>query len=302
MSKPFAIGVDVGGTKIHAGLVSIRGTVLASRRLPSGVSGGKKEVLRGIETSIAAVWKTGVKAIGLGMAGLTDPKKGIYVEGPNLPESFRNVEICRLLRKKFGVPTFIDNDVHCFTLAEALFGSAKGHRAVVGITLGTGIGGGIVMDGAIYRGRDNAAGEIGHMTLDIESGAVCGCGRRGHFEALASGSAMSNLYAAATGRTVDAPEVEAAAMRGEEEAVRVLDRMATALAAGIANAIHALNPDMITVGGGLANANALWKPALSRIEEFVVYPALRKTPVVRAKLGDDANIIGAAWLAKTAKK
>ncbi len=293
---PAFIGLDVGGTKIQAGLVSAKGMVLSRHRLPTDAKSGKAAVLANITQAIRSIWKPGIKAIGVGIAGLVDHEKGLYRQGPNMPTEFKNLRLANILEKLFKVPVRLDNDVHCFTLAEASLGAAKGKRHVVGLTLGTGIGGGIVIDGKIYRGRDNGAGEIGHTTVDLSSAITCSCGKNGHFEALASGSAVTAMYRQKTGKELNAADVEAAANQGDADAAETMAMAANALAAGLANIAQTLNPDIIVVGGGLMRSEMLWKPALAGFKTAVAYPPLTSTSVVRAKLADDAGMIGAALL------
>ena len=292
------IGVDVGGTKIQAGLITRDGYILKRFKVPTEAKKGRATVMKNITHCIDAVKAPGMRAIGVGLAGIVDYRKGIYLQGPNFPTSFKNVPIAAILKRTYGVPVTIDNDVHCFTLAEAIFGQGKGKSTIVGVTLGTGIGGGIVIDGRLYRGRNNAAGELGHMTILSDANTRCSCGQFGHLEALASGSAMSRLYATATGNLVDAHAVEKAADSGDKNARAVLAKMSKALALGLTNIIHILNPDIITVGGGLIRVKALWNPMLTEVKKLTIYPVLRTTPIVRSKLGDDANLIGASLLTK----
>ncbi|HTK04131.1 MAG TPA: ROK family protein [Candidatus Eisenbacteria bacterium] len=296
MSKRLIIGVDAGGTKIRAGAVIKGGKILASTKIPTETPRGRSVVLKNIVTSIRQVWSKDARAIGIGIAGIVDHEKGIYRQGPNFPATFKNVPLATLLRKTFKVPVTVDNDVHCFTLAEAKFGAAKRFSTVVGLTLGTGIGGGIVIDGRLYRGRNNAAGEIGHMTIGFGSDAVCGCGRKGHFEAFGSGSAMAKLYRQRTGTASDPIAIEKAALKGDTAAKATARLMSGAIAEGLANVVHILNPDIIVVGGGLAAADLIWKPALAGARSRIIYPALRDTPIVRASLGADANVLGAALI------
>lgn len=296
MPQRLIIGVDAGGTKIRSGAVTPAGKIVSSTKIPTQTARGSSVVLKNIMESVRAVWSKDAKAIGIGMAGIVDSAKGVYRQGPNFPNSFKNVPIGALLRKKFRVPVTVDNDVHCFTLAEAKFGAAKRFSSVVGITLGTGIGGGIVIDGKLYRGRNNAAGEIGHMTVGLGSLAVCGCGRKGHFEAFGSGSAMSRLYRRLTGMVADPISIENAAKAGDAKAKETVRIMTDALSEGFANVIHVMNPDIIVVGGGLSKADLIWRPAVAGIAKRVVYPDLRDTPVVRATLGGDANVLGAALI------
>src|SRR5688572_3865616 len=249
MSERLIIGVDAGGTKIRAGAVTKRGKILTSTKILTETARGRSIVLKNIVNSVRQVWSKDVKAIGVGIAGIVDHKKGIYRQGPNFPTAFKNVPVAALLRKAFKVPVTVDNDVHCFTLAEAKFGAAKRFSSVVGLTLGTGVGGGIVIDGKLYRGRNNAAGEFGHATIGFGQNAVCGCGRRGHLEAFASGSAMRKLYKTASGVTMEPLEIELAAKAGNAKAKKVVAVMADAFAEGLAGIIHSFNPDIIVVGG-----------------------------------------------------
>ncbi len=296
MPKRTIIGLDVGGTKIRSGAVSPKGKLLSDATMPTETARGKAVVLENILKRVRAVWSDDVKAIGIGMAGIVDHAKGVYREGPNLPKDFKDVPVASILRRTFRVPVRVDNDVHCFTLAEAKFGAAKPFSTVVGLTLGTGIGGGIVIDGRLFRGRNNAAGEIGHMTVASAYPAVCGCGRTGHFEAYGSGSAMRRIHKALSGTDLDPLAVEKAAKSGDPKAAETLRIMADGLAAGFANIIHVLNPDIIVVGGGIAKVDILWKPALAAVRDRIVYPELRRTPIVRAALGGDANVLGAALI------
>lgn len=296
MPKKLIIGVDAGGTKIRAGAVASNGKITVDATIPTETSKGKDTVLKNVMESVRKVWSTDAKAIGIGMAGIVDHAKGVYRQGPNFPTDFKDVPVAALLKKTFRVPVTVDNDVHCFTLAEAKLGAAKRFSSVVGLTLGTGIGGGIVLDGRLYRGRNNAAGEIGHMTIGIGADAVCGCGRNGHFEAFGSGSAMRRLYRRLSGKDADPKEVERAALAGDAKAMETARLMSEAIAEGLANVVHVLNPEIIVVGGGLARADLIWQPAIADVADRIVYPALRDTPIVRSKLGGDANVLGAALI------
>jgi glucokinase len=293
MLKNLIIGLDVGGTKIHAGLVTRQGKILKRAKILTQASKGRAAILKNIEAAVRGVWHKDVVAIGVGLAGSVDHKRGIFLQGPNLSRSFRSVPIAALLKKRFKVPVSADNDVHCFALGEARFGAGKRRASVVGITLGTGIGGGIVMDGKLYRGKGNTAGEVGHMVI-AKNGD--------DFERLASGTAMSRMYKEKTGKRVDALTVEKLALKGDRAAKEVLATMREALAVSIANLLDVLDPDIIVIGGGISRVKALWPRLARSVGSRVVYPALAKTPVVRAKLGDDANILGAALLTERRKR
>jgi len=297
MRKNLLIGVDVGGTKIQAGLVTDKGRIIKKFRLPTQTRRGKKVILANIEKALKEIWSPAVKGIGVGFAGLVDNNKGIFVSGPNFPASFSDVPLAAWLKRRFGVPVKIDNDVHCFTLGEARFGAGRGHHSVVGMTLGTGIGGGWVIGGRLYRGRDNAAGEVGHMTIALDSPAKCGCGRPGHFEALGAGPAQTSLYARLTGKKLLPTQIESLAGKGDATAREVMKISASWLGSGLANIVHIMNPDIIIIGGGISRNKLLWPTMLRTMKQSVIFPSLRSTPAVPATLGDDANILGAALLA-----
>ncbi len=296
MRKNLLIGVDVGGTKIQAGLLTDKGRILKKCRLLTEARRGKKAILANLEKCLKEIWSPSVRGIGVGFAGLVDNNKGVFLSGPNFPASFRLIPLAAWLKRKFGVPARIDNDVHCFTLGEAKFGAGKGFRSVVGMTLGTGIGGGWVIDGRLYRGRNNAAGEVGHMTVSQETPAVCGCGRSGHLESLGAGPAQTSLYRRLTGKKLLPSEIEDLARSGETAAKEVMRISASWLGTGLANIIHVMNPDIIIIGGGISRNRLLWPTMLRTMRQNVIFPPLRSTPVVRAALGDDANILGAALL------
>ncbi len=293
MPKYLIVGLDVGGTKIHAGLVTPQGRVLKRFKVPTEASKGRSVILKNIEAAICGVWHNDVRAIGVGLAGIVDAKKGIYLQGPNFPRSFRNISVAKELKRRFSVPVMVDNDVHCFTLGESRFGAGKGHSLVVGLTLGTGIGGGIVIDGRLYRGKNNAAGEVGHM--------IIGDNAR-DFEDLASGTAMARMYAERTGVRLDALSVERAALKGDQAAIETISIMRNALAVGIANIIHVLNPEVVIIGGGVSRMKALWSGLSKRVRSHLVYPQLAKTPIKKAVLGDTANVVGAALLTTISRK
>ncbi len=295
MHAKTVIGIDVGGTKISVGRVS-GGKVVAGLQHATDAGKGAKHVLDTIITLTKKLWTADVTAIGVGIAGVVDHKKGVFVGGPNLPKDLKNTPLVALLKRRFKVPVTIDNDVHCFTLAEAKLGSAKRFSHIVGLTFGTGIGGGIVLNGELYRGRNNAAGEFGHTVVSLGSTAQCGCGKTGHFEAYGSGTAMSNLYFTLTKKRLTPLQIEQIALRGDKKAKQVLAVMTDALAAGLANIIHSLNPDVIVLGGGLTNIKTLWRPITTKIRALVVSPKLGDTPIVFGSLGANAGVLGAALL------
>lgn len=290
------VGVDIGGTKIRAAVVKRGGKVGKVVEVPTGAKEGRSVVISALFRAISAVSPKKPGAIGVGIAGLVDHKGGVFKHGPNFSKDFSGIPLAGLIKKEFGARTVIDNDVHCFTLAEAKFGSAKRISRVIGLAFGTGIGGSVVVGGKIVRGAHNSVGEFGHTTIVAEDGAACNCGQAGHFEAYASGTAMQNLYAAQSGKKLAATEIEELAKNGDLTARRVIKQMAKMVAIGIANLAQAYDPDMIVIGGGLSRADILFAPAIAMVSEFIAYPELQHIPVVRTALGQNASVIGAALI------
>jgi len=294
------VGVDVGGTKIAAGLVdAATWKVLKTIELPTDAFGGRAIVLDNIIEAIKGVSVGKVKGIGVGFAGAIDFKRGRIIRGPNFAPDQMGFDLAKDLSRRLKTPVSLDNDVRCFALAEAKIGVAKGYANVFGMTLGTGIGGELVIDGHPYRGKNNIAGEVGHATFAMGSEMLCGCGQAGHFEALASGTAVRRLAGAVMGEELSATEVLASAAQGNAKAKAVLEAYREGLALGLANIAYIYDPDIIVLGGGLAAIEDLWRPAVARACEKVIYAPLRDLTVKRSKLGHRANIIGAAMLAST---
>lgn len=289
----YIIGLDVGATKIAAGLV-YENKIPKLIRIPTESEKGQGAVEKNIIKAIEVFATAKVKMIGVGMAGQVDQKRGILLSSPNMPK-IKNFNVKKLIENKFSKMAMVENDVNCFTLGEATFGAGKKFNNVVGIALGTGIGGGIVFDKKIYHGRDGLAGEFGHMTV-VENGYTCSCGKKGHLEVYASGTAMKNLYYRFTNQQKSALEIEKLAIRREKNAVRVLEIMSGTLGTGLANIINALNPDIIVIGGGLARAKILVLPAIIKARQEVLYSALKTTKIAVSKLGEKATILGAAMI------
>lgn len=292
------LGIDIGGTKIAAGLVNQAGRVSGFAIYPTESKRGGKRVLANIKTAISRRLDRSVTAIGVGIAGQVDRERGVLLNGPNLPQDFRNVLLAKILQREFHRPVAIENDARCFTLAEAAWGAGKKYDRVVGVTLGTGVGGGMVGFGTLVRGRDNTAAEFGHMTIGV-GGARCSCGKRGHLEAYASISGMTRCYHELSHKTIGPRELERLYRSNNKYAKQIIQDSARALAVGLTNILVVTNPDCIVVGGGLANFRQYINLALREVPKLVPFPRLAKTPILYSKLGPQAGVIGAALLHKT---
>lgn len=283
------IGLDLGGTKLLAGVVDAEGTVLAcERRRIAGLPLGAL-----IDTVGEAVAALGVRApIGAGVPALMDLRTGVAVRCVHLP--LDGLVVADALGAEV-----VDNDATCAVLAEWTLGAAKGSDHVALLTLGTGIGGGLVLGGQVYRGAVGAAAELGHVPVDID-GPACfgGCPGRGCLEALCSGSALARDGSILLGRPVTGEEITARALAGDREAIALMQTLGDRLGAGLAGIAMALNPEVIVVGGGVMAAGELiLEPARAELRRRALPPA-RDVRVSAAGLGEFAGMIGAALLAR----
>lgn len=294
--------VDIGGTKIAVGLIDDRGRVACRVDTATSAERGYAVALQKISEMLRTViCKTGAKmrGIGIGMTGMLDPIRGELLDADFLPgwERTRPVED---LSREFGVSAALENDGDAGALAEAYWGAGKGKSRMIYVTIGTGIGGGIVLDGKLYRGVDGSHPEIGHHVMEA-SGPECTCGLRGCWEALAAGCSMEKWYAEnrpATeghGGPVSARKICELAREGNEFAKRAVEREGNYLGLGLANLIGMFVPDVIVLGGGMMQSEDLY---LEKIHEVIrsgcrFVPAER-TEIALASLGEDTNLIGAA--------
>ncbi len=310
------LGVDIGGTKVAAGLVNPQGEILYKTRVPMVANGtavaGLKAVCDAIDAVKAANPGADIGAIGITSPGPLDPTTGVVINPPNLP-CWRNFCLGDEVRKVYGVPTKVDNDANAAGLAEALWGAGVGYGVVFYGTLGTGIGTGIIFDGRIYHGRTGAAAEGGHMTIDFH-GPRCGCGKRGCIEVLASGPAIglrarstleragargSKMLSLAGGdiNGVTAEVVGAAWRAGDQLAGEILQKTAETLTAWIGNVIDLLEPDVIVIGGGVGELMEGWFPYMHNLlPRWAINQRCQEIPVLRAQYGADSGVAGAAAL------
>lgn len=302
------IGIDLGATKIATGLVNEKGKVLKKVKVETGEEKGIENTVKNIIFSIEQVTAKEIKRIGIGVAGQIDIKRGIDIFAHNMAPAWKDVPLKKLvvqaIKSDLGWRDFqiqVDNDSNCFTLGEALFGAGKGKRFVVGLTLGSGIGGGIVIDGKIYHGQAFAS-EIGHMVVEA-NGRICPCSktrnqRRGCLEAYAAGRAIEKRYKELTGKEKIATDIEKEAGASKNSiGYKVYMEAGKYLGVGLANIVNVLDPEIIIIGGGLGKAKMLYAPAKAEMKRRTFFRD-RETPVVQSKLGDEAGIVGAACIAK----
>ncbi len=261
-ARTSAIAVDLGGTKVGAAVVS-NGKVERSVVVPTLAREGPAKVLSQICAAIDSL-DAGWLPIGIGSPGPLDAERGVILNTPNLP--LRNYPLAKKIAARYHVEVKVDNDAKCFTLGEARFGKGKGYGHVVGIILGTGVGGGFVTDGKLYHGKGNAS-EFGHMS--IAPGPKCTCGNLGCLEEYASGRAvLRNARALGLKGIKDASEVFALAQgkgRDAAKARKSYEMMGEMLGVGMLNVIHCLDPDIIVFGGGVSRASRFFLPAMLRV-------------------------------------
>lgn len=309
------VGVDIGGTKVAAGLVNARGEILAQTRTPMVTTGspsdGLDAVARAIrELSSGTVSPSQIEAIGVCAPGPLDPITGTILNPPNL-KIWHNYPLAAEMRRLYSVPVKIDNDANAAALAEAKWGAGRGYRNVFYVTVGTGIGTGIIFDGRIYHGKTGAAAEGGHVGID-SAGPVCNCGKRGCIETLAAGPAIARRARQKLARSpssillemaggdvqkISSQMVGKAHAAGDPVAREVMHETLDLLAYWLGNIIDLLEPDVIVIGGGVSS---LLAPFLGEIRErwrgACLNPDPLGIPLVLAHYGEDAGIAGAAAL------
>lgn len=309
-------GIDLGGTKILSLVMTAEGGVLGRDRCPTEAQDGPDAVIGRMAISLrraAAAASLPLKelgGVGVSAPGPCDLRRGLVTDPPNLP-GWRDVPLPRILSEALGLPVLLENDATAAAYGEHRFGAGRPYRHLVFVTVSTGIGGGIIIDGSPYRGASGGAGEVGHTVIQ-EDGPPCGCGRKGCLEALASGTAIARegtalleggrapqlARLAAAGRVVDAETVYEAAENGDSDARAVIERAGHYLGLGFANLINLFNPEAIVVGGGLSRMGGMFLgPACAAIRERALPQCLADVTVVLGELGDEAGALGVVALA-----
>lgn len=308
------LGLDVGGTKLAAGVVAADGRVLSNLTAPSRAEQGPDQMIsRLLELGRDAVVAAGVewadvRAVGLACGGPLDPVSGVIQSPPNLP-GWDDVPLVALVSSALDRPAVVDNDATAGALAEWWYGAGRSRdvRTLIYMTISTGVGGGLVLDGRVFRGAAGNAGELGHLTVDY-LGRPCGCGRRGCLEAYASGTniAARAREALATGersslaalKTVTARDVAEAARAGDALATRIWDETTAILASAMANILDVFNPELVVLGGGVTRAGEqLLGPVRAGGLAQAMAPAARSAEIVLAELGDRLGVVSAAAVA-----
>lgn len=311
------LAIDIGGTKIRNAIISNKGKIIAKEYCLSLADEGPEAVTGRILSGIGRLLSLGnlnasqLHGITIAAAGAIDSEKGLVTFSPNLP-GWHNVPLRDIVRRKYRVNTLLINDANAAALGEQQFGAGRGVNNLILITVGTGIGGGIIIDGKLYCGSSGSAGEMGHMTIDV-NGPKCNCGNIGCLETLASGTAIakeairrikrgekSSLMVMVEGEidNITAEKVSIAAQGGDSLASEVISEAAIYLGVGMVNLVNIFNPEMIIVGGGVAKmGDLLLNPARQVVKERAFKLAVQVVRIVTARLGDDGGLLGAAAFA-----
>ncbi len=309
------IGIDVGGTNVKLALVDDKGNITYSNSVPTRAEMGYEYTVNNIKQAIrdllveTKLSTKDIEGIGFGFPGQVDYKSGVVRLAPNIP-GWVDVPIAKLIEDEFKIPTRVDNDVRCAALGELNYGAGKGCENLICITVGTGIGSGLIINGKLVRGASNAAGEIGHIKLQMHDGPICGCGDTGCMEAFASGPsivAMAENYIRggkstkfremANGAQITPYIVCEAAKAGDPVAKRIFTIMGEYIGIGLASVVNLLNPEKIIVGGGVADAgDLLLNPMKQTLKDRAMKIAGDAVEIVPAQLGNTAGVIGASLL------
>lgn len=309
--KDYVIGIDLGGTKISCAISDLDGKVIAQTTIPTLAQEGETAVLNRIIKSVdtviseSGVSASEIKAIGIGSPGPLDSKKGIIVTTPNLP--FKNFNLVKPISEHFLIPAYLDNDANVAAIGEFMFGAGRGSENMVYVTVSTGVGGGAIINGKIYRGNTCNALEIGHTTV-FPGGPRCGCGNIGCLEAVASGTAIGRRANEAVNSKVETSlknydkvtsyEVFKEAEKGDVVSKKILDEALTYLGIGISNIIVSFDPEKIIIGGGVSKGGDI---VFNKVKEVVNERCFKvmaeSCKIEPAGLGTDAGVIGAVALA-----
>ncbi len=319
MEEKYYIGVDLGGTNIKAGMVTDRGKVIVKTSLPTEADKGPDYILDRICEAVenvrrrSGLHKEHIGGVGVGSPGTLDIKSGVVLYPPNLP-GWRNVAVIEYVTNKTGLRAVLENDANAAAYGEYWAGAAKGAQSMVMFTLGTGIGGGIIVDGKLIHGNTDCAAELGHIIIEV-NGRKCPCGNYGCLERYASANALATRFAEAVaegaesslaakvkaGENVTSKMVYEAALEGDELSNRLFWETGTYLGIGIVNLLHTINPARVVLAGGLIGAgDLLMRPVRETVEKRALPDAQRNCVICFATLGEDAGLIGAAGCALAA--
>ena len=289
------MGIDLGGTKIELAILNPQNEVLFRERIPTEAHLGPEHILNQIQSLYKKAYLSidgASHTLGLGTPGSISTKTGLLKNSNTT--CLNNQPLLRMLEKKLGRRLVIENDANCFALAEATLGAGKGYGLVFGVILGTGCGGGIVIDGKIRKGPQSISGEWGHMSID-PNGPLCYCGKKGCVETFISGGGLERQFQKITQQKITATEIFQPPFVEDLIIKALIQQWHTNVGRSLANLINVLDPDIVVMGGGLSNEPSLYKECINEVQYFVFNDEL-STPIVKNQLGDSAGVLGAAFI------
>ncbi|MBU9712248.1 ROK family glucokinase [Evansella tamaricis] len=317
MEKKILVGIDVGGTTVKLAFIDEDGEIITKWEIPTNKSESGRYIVTDIGATIVnkleeeKISMSNVKAVGIGAPGFIDVENGLIFEAVNL--GWKNFELKKELESILHIPTFVDNDANLAAVGEMWKGAGNGSKNVVCVTLGTGVGGGIIAGGEIIHGESGMAGEIGHIASVVEGGAPCNCGKTGCLETVSSATGIARLGMEAvesnpTGilkekweanGVLTSRDIFDAAIEGDSLAESVVETSTYYLGFALANMSNTLNPETIVIGGGVSKAGSYLVDLVRKsFNQFAIPKVAKETNIRIATLGNDAGVIGAAWLGK----
>jgi len=299
MARKFIIGIDLGGTNLKIALLDLKYNIRAREVLSTPSFNKKADLISAICYSVKRIIennklsKVDILGIGLGLPGPIDAKRGIVHFFPNIP-GWREVNLGTILKERLRLSVFLDNDAKLMSLAEQRLGAARGYKNALCITLGTGVGGGVILEGSLYRGKDNAAGEIGHIPIN-EKGPRCNCGGIACLESYIGNNRIIEEARRLFKRDISLEELSALAKKRNKKAIGIWLRVGMRLGAALVGIVNLLNLDVIVIGGGVANAGSvLFDKIRETLKSRAMNVQTQHVKIFKAKLGADAGLIGAA--------
>jgi len=296
----YTIGIDLGATFVKMGLVDDNGKVYLRRKIETSLSSKKSLLIDAIISNIRDIIEISgkkVSGVGIGVPGPVDSKKGIVHYFPNI-KGWEEVPFKAILEKRLKLRVELDNDVNAMTLGEFTFGAGKGCNNLVCLTLGTGVGGGIIIDGKLYRGGSMCAGEIGHMPIN-ETGPKCNCGGTACLESYIGNKYILEIGKKAFGNNITLEALTSLAKSGDKKAIVIWKDVAEKLAVALTGVVNLLNPDKLVIGGGISRAGEfILGPLEKKIKARAMKDQAAHVKIMLAKLGGDAGIIGASLLVR----
>lgn len=290
------IAIDIGGTEIKYGLVSSRGEVIFSSSLLTEASKGVEQLLEKIYKIVEELKDDKVVGIAVSATGQIDGAIGKVVGGIDLIPGWIGTNLVEILEEKYRLPAILENDVNCAALGEMWMGAAKGKENFLCLTIGTGIGGGVVLKGELLRGESSVAAEFGHIQI-VKNGVQCGCGNRGCYQSYASTTALLELAEEKTGKKLNGKEIFDEVHKNNIEYKGIVDEWADYFTDGLATLIYIFNPSLIVIGGGVSKQGDFLKNIFQKsLEKKVMKNYLEILEIKMAERGNDAGILGAAYL------